>query len=41
MKSWNGGCGRYELGPFGLGLSHDSGGDTLIDDFGVTWFRCL
>ena len=35
----NGACGRHKIGPFGLGFSHDSGSDTLTDDFGVTWYR--
>jgi hypothetical protein len=35
----NGGCGRYMIGPFGLGLSYDGNNDTLTDDFGITWYR--
>ena len=35
----NGGCGRHKLGPFGLGFSYDGTGDTLTDDFGITWYR--
>jgi hypothetical protein len=35
----NGGCGRHKLGPFGLGFDYDSGGDTLTDSFGITWYR--
>lgn len=35
----NGACGRHRIGPFGLGLGYDGGGDTLTDDFGITWYR--
>jgi hypothetical protein len=35
----NGGCGRQTIGPFGLGFAYDNSYDTLIDDFGVTWYR--
>jgi hypothetical protein len=35
----NGGCGRSAIGPFGLGFTYDASGDTLTDDFGITWFR--
>jgi hypothetical protein len=35
----NGGCGRFAIGPFGLGFRYDSSTDTLTDDFGITWHR--
>jgi hypothetical protein len=35
----NGGCGRHMIGPFGPGFTYDSSDDTLIDDFGITWYR--
>ena len=35
----NGGCGRFKIGPFPLGFSYDGSSDTLIDTFGITWYR--
>jgi hypothetical protein len=35
----NGSCGSHMIGPFGLGFSYNGGDDTLIDDFGITWYR--